>query len=72
MGTHSGKAHKTTYCTMTELIICRVLQQIPETSRKLSIVRQKNELASCGDIIASSGSMYKNFKLTFSILRVIG
>ena len=56
---------------MTELIIRRVLQQIPETSKKLSIVRQKNQLASCGEIIASSGSMYVNFELTFSILRVI-
>ena len=72
MGTHFGKAYKTTYCIMTELIVRRALWQIPETSKKLSVVRQKNQLASCGDTIASSGFMYINFNLTFSILRVLG
>ena len=72
MGANFGNAHKTTYCIMTELNIRRVLWQTPETSEKLSVVRQKNQLASCGDIVASSDYMYMNFDLTFSILRVIG
>lgn len=44
---------------MTELILCRVLLQIPETSEKLSIVRQKSQLANCGDIVASSGYVHE-------------
>ena len=72
MGTHFGKAHKIRYCTVTKLIIRRVLQQIPGTSEKLSIVRQKNQLASCGDIVASFGYMYMDFIIPFSIVRVRG
>ncbi len=54
---------------MIELIIGRALWQIPETSKKLSVVRQRNQLASCGDIVASSGYMYMNLNVTFWILR---
>ena len=58
---------------MTELIICRVLRQIPETSKKLSIVRQKNQLASCGDTVTSSGYMYIIFQPHFRLcVREIG